>query len=310
MAGPSDPRPVPPTGPGSPSAPEDYFRRILDHVPDAVVTTDPLGRVTFANPAAEALYGIPEEMALGRGLADLLSAFDAGQGIGLDEVTGVVAREGRWHGEIVQRTPDGRDLLVEASVSLLRQEDGAVLGSVSILREVSDRKAAERLISHQASHDGLTGLLNRVAFMAELRSRLASGRPVTLAFLDLNGFKAINDSHGHERGDEILVAVAGRMAGGIRAGDIAGRFGGDEFVLLALGLEEPDAIVGYVDRITALFAEPVRARGGTVHPVGVSMGIAHSRPDDTPDTLLRRADSAMYEAKRSTEVASAYRVAP
>ena len=161
---------------------ERYLRQLLDHVSDAVVATDTHGRVTFANPAAQKLYGIAEDDAIGRGLLELLDMFDAGGNADVEEITGVVAREGHWHGELIQRALDGRDLVVEASVSILSDDDGIVLGSVSIVREISERKAAERVISFQATHDGLTGLLNRTAFMRELHDSLGGG---TLADLDL-----------------------------------------------------------------------------------------------------------------------------
>jgi diguanylate cyclase (GGDEF)-like protein/PAS domain S-box-containing protein len=288
---------------------ERYLRRILEHVPDAVVATDTYGRVTFSNPAAQKLYGIAGEDALGRGLLDLLALFDAGGHADVGEITGIVAREGAWQGELMQRALDGRDLLVEASVSVLRDDDGTVLGSVSILREISGRRAAERQIAYQATHDGLTGLLNRTAFLGELGASLAAGRRPTLVFLDLNGFKAINDLHGHDRGDEILQVIGGRLVGELRTGDAAARFGGDEFVLLAHELADAATADAYLQRIIALFDDPVRCRGGAAHAVGVSVGVAHSTADDDPDSLVQRADRAMYEAKRSTEIASAYRTA-
>jgi diguanylate cyclase (GGDEF)-like protein len=208
---------------------------------------------------------------------------------------------------LTQRALDGRDLLVEASVSMLADDDGTVLGSVSIIREISERKAAERQISYQATHDWLTGLLNRTAFMRELQESLTAGRQPTLIFLDLNGFKSINDLHGHDRGDEILRVIGSRLAGGLRPGDTAGRFGGDEFVLLAHGLTDRASSEAYLERIMTLFTDPVRCRGDITHTVGVSVGVAHSTSGDDPDELIRRADSAMYDAKRSTEVASAFR---
>ncbi len=288
---------------------ERYLRQLLDHVSDAVVATDTYGRVTFANPVAQSLYGIAEEDAVGRGLLELLDMFDAGGNTDVDEITGVVARDGRWHGELIQRALDGRELVVEASVSMLADDDGAVLGSVSIIREISGRKEAERQISYQATHDGLTGLLNRTAFMRQLHESLTSGRQPTLVFLDLNGFKSINDLHGHDRGDEILRVIGSRLAGGLRPGDTAGRFGGDEFVVLAHGLTDEAAAGAFLRRIMSLFTDPIRCRGEVSHSVGVSVGVAHSSPGDDPDELIRRADRAMYDAKRSTEVSSAFRTA-
>jgi len=142
-----------------------------------------------------------------------------------------------------------------------------------------------------------------------LAASLAAGLRPTLVFLDLNGFKAINDLYGHDRGDEILQVIGGRLAGELRSGDVAARFGGDEFVLSAHELADTASTEAYLERILALFGHPVRCRGGQAHAVGVSVGVAHSTPEDDPDSLIQRADKAMYEAKRSTEVASAYRTA-
>jgi diguanylate cyclase (GGDEF)-like protein/PAS domain S-box-containing protein len=288
---------------------EEFFQTVLAHVADAVVTTDAYGRVTFANPAAERLYGMTLRAATGRRLADLHSRFQAASGETLDEITIAVAEHGTWQGEIAQRTPDGPDVLVEASISLLHDHTGTVLGSVSVLREISDRKAAEARTAYQADHDSLTGLLTRRAFMSELQVALDASRRLALVFLDLNAFKTINDLHGHERGDEVLRAVAGRLAGAIRSGDLAGRFGGDEFVILAHDLDDAARTKAFLDGITSLFAAPIRCRGGDTHLVGASIGVARSSPGDNPDGLLRRADTAMYEAKHSTETASAYRLA-
>jgi PAS domain S-box-containing protein len=272
---------------------EQFFRTVLDQVADAVITTDAYGCVTFANPAAENLYGISENDARGRNLTDLLSTFRTASGAALDHVTAQVATQGRWHGEITQRTPDGPDLLVDASISLLRDSHGTVLGSVSVVREISERKASERLIAYQATHDSLTGLLNRAAFMTALNTALRSRPAPILIFVDLNAFKAINDTHGHARGDEVLQAVAQRLTGAI----------------LAYHLHHHPAAKQFLDRLTASLLGPIPCRDGDVHRVGASIGIAHATPGDNPDTLLRKADMAMYQAKHSTETASAYRFA-
>lgn len=286
-----------------------YFQQVLDHVLDAVVTTDWHGRITYANPAAEKLYGIPQDEALGRKLPEILSTFDAGPAGGLDDVIAVMVRDGEWRGEIVQRTQSGPDLLVEATVSLLHDDLGEVIGSVSIVREISDRKRAEQMIAHQARHDGLTELLNRRSFMAELTSALADGGQPTLVFLDLNGFKQVNDRCGHERGDEILQSIAGRLSSGVREGDLVGRFGGDEFVLLFRDSNDPVLTVQLLGRVMDLFANPVHCRDGTAHHIGASVGVAATRPGDMADAMIRRADAAMYEAKRTAETSSAYSVA-
>ncbi len=287
---------------------ERYLRRILEHVSDAVIATDVSGRVTFANPAAQQLYGIAGEAALGRNIGELLAMFDEEGIADIGAIAAVVARDGHWNGELLQRSLDGRKLLVEVAVSSLRDDDDSVLGSVSIVREISGRRAIERQIAHQATHDGLTGLLNRTAFLKELDDSLKQEKVPTLVFLDLNGFKAINDLHGHDRGDDILRVIGERLSGALRPGDAAGRFGGDEFVLLLHDVSDQGAMNAFLERIMAGFNEPVRCRNGATHAVGVSVGVAHFTAGDDSDSLIHRADGAMYEAKRSTEVASAYRM--
>jgi diguanylate cyclase (GGDEF)-like protein/PAS domain S-box-containing protein len=288
--------------------PETYFRQVLHHVADAVVTMDIHRRVTYANPAAERLYGIRAATAEGREISELMGPFVAAGGETLAEITAAVALGGHWEGEIAHQGPDGEDLLIEVAVSLLKSEDGSILGSVSILREISDRRALERLLAHRATHDDLTGLLNRAGFMAALADRLNGEGGSTLLFVDVNGFKAVNDSHGHQRGDAVLQAVAGRLGAVARRSDLVGRLGGDEFVILTDALDD-ETLAGFLARVASLFTMPVHCRGRATHMIGASIGAARSRPGDDPDALIRRADEAMYEAKRSAETATAYRIA-
>lgn len=162
--------------------------------------------------------------------------------------------------------------------------------------------AAHDRLRHAASHDALTQLANRVLLLERLSERLANARragdQVGVCYLDLDGFKAVNDQHGHDAGDILLVEVARRMQAQLRAGDTVARMGGDEFVVLLApspGLSWPKVL----DRLTSAISAPVRLANGQVVEVGVSMGLAASDGDmDTPAALLARADQAMLEAKR------------
>ncbi|PWK47223.1 diguanylate cyclase (GGDEF)-like protein [Actinoplanes xinjiangensis] len=154
---------------------------------------------------------------------------------------------------------------------------------------VREQERAQAQLAHQARHDPLTGLANR----SVLSDELERPGPVAVLYLDLDGFKEVNDTHGHEAGDLVLSTVAGRLSAAVRATDLVVRLGGDEFVLLCPGLPQAEAI-GLAERVLADVAQPITFRG-TVLDIGASIGIAADAPDRD---VLRSADMAMYEAKK------------
>jgi diguanylate cyclase (GGDEF)-like protein len=176
------------------------------------------------------------------------------------------------------------------------------------VREWGLRVQAERDVRDLGYHDALTGLPNRRAF-DEALARLAEGpghATHAVLMLDLNGFKEINDVHGHGAGDAMLRAVAGRIAGAVRDGDCAARLGGDEFAVIAPMLASPQSAVAIAGRIAASITRPVMI-DGSAHRVGTGIGIALARGGDVhPAELVRRADVALYAAKR--ERGEAWRV--
>ncbi|MEP9359886.1 GGDEF domain-containing protein [Sphingomonas sp. KR3-1] len=168
------------------------------------------------------------------------------------------------------------------------------------LRERKKRLRAERDARDFGYHDALTGLPNRRAFDEALAR--AQGLHAVL-MLDLNGFKAINDTHGHGTGDAVLRVVADRIAGAVRDGDTAARLGGDEFAVIAPGLDNPETAKAIAARLAASIARPIFVEGRTLH-VGTGIGIALARGRDlAPEEQTRRADRALYAAKRSDGVA-------
>jgi diguanylate cyclase (GGDEF)-like protein len=168
------------------------------------------------------------------------------------------------------------------------------------IRYAVERKRAEVRLARLALHDPLTGLPNRLLLDDRLDHALTRRRrtgQVALFFIDLDGFKAVNDAHGHAAGDELLVQVAERLREGLRAGDTVARLGGDEFVVLCEDVNDVDATIALADRMAVRLADPYALSVGPVR-VSAAVGVAVAGDDDAP-SLLRRADAAMYAAKRS-----------
>jgi diguanylate cyclase (GGDEF)-like protein len=195
------------------------------------------------------------------------------------------------------------------AVIILSEPGGRVTADERRLLELSGRlaaiavkeAAAEADLAYRATRDVLTGLANRAVFLDHLESALArvERRPwlVALLFLDLDGFKPVNDRLGHEAGDELLRVIASRLRDVLRPSDTIARFGGDEFAMLCEDLTDDDDACALAERVGAVIAEPITIEG-TVVSVTASIGIALARgPGSDPGILLRTADKAMYEAK-------------
>jgi diguanylate cyclase (GGDEF)-like protein/PAS domain S-box-containing protein len=195
---------------------------------------------------------------------------------------------------------DGRVVGVVISSSIVRSAEEHVELVVHV-EDVSERKAMEARLTHQALHDGLTHLPSRALFLDRLEIALRHGEregsPVSILFLDLDRFKAINDSHGHEVGDAVLTAVARRLAALVRPGDTAARFGGDEFTILCDGADAAEARL-IAERIADAIEAPIRLPRQSDMRLRLSIGIATAGPPSvTADILVRDADMAMYAAK-------------
>jgi diguanylate cyclase (GGDEF)-like protein len=281
---------------------------LLDATDDIVLVCRADGAVVHANRIAAELLGWPERAAH---LEQLLGPRER---IRLrDEVLPTTVDAGHWRGELVLEPIDGMER--PSSVTVVRHRDPAAgdrdatsddapsddgdlisfhAHDITELREALDRIAA------QATRDPLTGLPNRTLLDEHLPAALSrarrSGGMVSVLFVDLDGFKAVNDTLGHEAGDVLLVAVAGRLRAAVRETDLVARLGGDEFVLVLEGLRRPQDVTIVAKRVVDAISEPVPLPG-TLASVTASVGFALGDGDAFADSLLRQADAAMYAVK-------------
>ncbi len=288
------------------AASEARFRALVQHSSDVITIVGSDQRYLYVSPSVRAQFGYDPADVIGRRMQGFVHPDDLPAL--LDALA--TARGGPVTLRYRVRHADGSWREVESIGRNLRDEP-AVRGFVFNTRDVTERAELEAALVRQAYHDALTGLANRAYFGDRLREALArahaAGNPgrVAVLVLDLDGFKAVNDSFGHAAGDALLVEVAERLLQATRGGDVVARLGGDEFaVLLERVQEDADAAAVAVRVLTAL--EPSFTVGGRRTVVGVSVGIARGAvasddvPDDVPTdapALLRNADVAMYEAK-------------
>jgi diguanylate cyclase (GGDEF)-like protein/PAS domain S-box-containing protein len=296
---------------GALQASEARFREMLENVRLAAVVTDLEGRITFCNEYLAELSGWWEDELLGRIWSETFTPPDelemeqrAQRGV---EGGSVVA-----HYESSILTRSGERRLFSWNNTLLRDANGEVVGQASVGEDITDRRRAEQELERLAFHDPLTGLPNRILFHEHLDVALAraqrAGCGVAVLYVDLDDFKLVNDSFGHNAGDELLCEVAARLTGSTRASDVVARQGGDEFLILIADVETSDSgdLVDVGD-VARRVAEQVRAAlqrplmlADTEIYTSASLGIS-LYPADAPDaeSLLKHADIAMYKAKES-----------
>ncbi len=274
---------------------EARLQAILDNAADAIITVDQGGTVLSANTAACALFVHAPEQLPGLRVERLLELPD-GDGA---EALPRLAQDGAAARELVGITSAGArfPLSISASQVKLRQESIFVC----MIHDLTEQRRAQEHIYQLAHHDPLTGLENRFSLNLHLEQLLTqarrAGQVVALLFLDLDHFKKVNDSHGHQTGDLLLVEVAQRLRELLRDVDIIARLGGDEFIVVMAGALTPDLVSAVAVRIVQSLAAPYQLEGQTMY-CGSSVGIAMF-PSDAANagTLLRHADTAMYVAK-------------
>ncbi len=271
-------------------------RALIEHAPDIVAIVAPDGsRLTYSSPAVEIVLGHDPATAQTLRMDELVHPDDWRHlAAAFADVVGDVEATEVRRAVIRCRHASGDFRHLEMYLSN-RSHDGDIAGIVINARDISDRVELERSLSHQASHDQLTGLANRASFVDLVQRELAEATvetSVAVVFLDLDGFKEINDSRGHGAGDEVLMTVAARLLTLTRDRDHVARLGGDEFALAVVGAD-PGPLA---ERLLQVVSEPIEIGGGPVQ-IGASVGIAIAAGSTDVDDLLRDADVAMYDAK-------------
>lgn len=272
--------------------------RVIEETGDAVVVSDALDRIEMVNPAFLNMTGMSPTEVVGRS-AELLGLSPLRESH-LPGVTDALREGTRWSGESRQICVDGRTLDTWLSVSTLRNEQQRVTQHIRVFSDISVLKAQQRELVEQARHDSLTGLPNRRAFGERLHQAMARARrqPQTLAvlFVDLDGFKAVNDQLGHAAGDQVLMEVSRRLLSCVRLTDCVCRLAGDEFTVILEGAGNPGELIRICQRILDRLSQPHQLAGAP-WSVTPSIGAAVYEAGESLDGLCERADAAMYAAK-------------
>ena len=281
------------------SSSEERFRSLVQNASDVVILVNAEGRIEYVSPAVRQVMGYAPDDELGKGVLDYVHPDHFAEvGERFVEVASEPGRSTRM--ELRARHHDGSWRWVDATATNLLH-DQAVGGLVINYRDITDRKALEEQLRHQAFHDPLTGLANRALLRDRIDHALSHRRDGTsisaVMLMDIDDFKLLNDSLGHEAGDAALAAVAGRLSEVLRPADTAARLGGDEFAIFVEDISSPDEAVRIGERVLTAVQKPLRL-GNRRLLLRSSLGVALAeRGKQASDELLRNADVAMYRAK-------------
>jgi len=281
---------------------EDELRlaaRVFESIDEGIVVTDPAERIIAANPAFERMSGYREDELRGQ-RASLLASRRHDQRF-FAQMWEKVHASGRWQGELWARSKNGEEGPYLMTLSAVRDDEGAVINHVGVMRDISHIKRSQEQLEYLANYDALTGLGNRNLFMSQLKVGLDRAarhhRRLALIFVDLDNFKSVNDTLGHDVGDQLLAEVARRIKASVRQEDVVCRLGGDEFTVYVEDFADPEGLVSTAQRLVQSIAEPYQLGQHRVE-VTASVGISIYPNDGTTIAeLIRNADTAMYKVK-------------
>jgi diguanylate cyclase (GGDEF)-like protein/PAS domain S-box-containing protein len=269
---------------------------IVDEIKSGVIVTDRTGKIVDTNKAARAIFNVKENEILGKYGKEFFSSYPE-----------IIKHCGSKEEKILNFEIDYHDesKIFEISITPLINSGKEYLGCILLLRDISEKIKSEEILAFAASHDYLTGLPNRYFFMELFEKEISQSKrrkdSFAIVYVDLDGFKKVNDLYGHDIGDLFLRHVSQCFTEVIREGDIVARFGGDEFVILLTDVKDKLDIEKVIGRIFTSFSEGYDMNG-TIVPIKASIGVS-IYPDDGDDseTLLKKADLAMYDIKNTPE---------
>jgi len=275
---------------------------VFTHAHEAIMITAPDGRIIDVNAAFSRMTGFSREEALGQNPRILKSGRQSDEFYATMWKT--LVENGQWSGEVWNRRKNGEVFAEMQTISAVHDEHGNIQRYVALFSDISRLKEHESQLEHIAHYDALTSLPNRVLLADRLHQAMAQAQRrkqrLAVAYLDLDGFKAVNDHHGHDAGDQLLMTVSTRMRQTLREGDTLARLGGDEFVAVLVDLDAVADSVTLLSRLLAAAAQPVHV-DDLVLQVSASVGVTFypQTEEVDADQLLRQADQSMYQAKLS-----------
>jgi len=282
------------------------FLAIIKSMGSAVMITDTYGCIYMMNPVAEALTAWKQDEAVTKNLTEVLSLVDKDTGLIMKDLTTQVIQTGvvlNLPETLTLMTKNHTEIQIGGSIAPIRDDDGNMIGTVLVFQDITQRKLIEAQLVRNAFYDALTGLPNRVLFLERLtqvfeRGKRRNNDRYAVLFLDLDGFKKINDSFGHSVGDDLLIEVARRLESCLRSGDTVARFGGDEFAILIEDIKDVTDATNVAKRIQETLRLPLELKEHEIL-IAASIGIAlNCSSYEQPENLLRDADMAMYHAKQ------------
>ena len=279
---------------------------IINSMGCALIVTDANGCIQMMNPIAELITGWKQSEVFGKDLVEVVNLVDKDVGKTIENLARYVIEAGEvlnLRENCTLITKDGKEIAIGDNVSLIRDHNGNITGAVLVFQDITKRKQTEAQLIRNAFYDGLTALPNRVLFIDRLRqaierSKRRSDYYFAVLFLDLDGFKEINDRFGHGIGDDFLVAIARRLESCLRGGDTVARFGGDEFTVLLEDIKDITDATNAAKRIQDSLRLPLNLNGyqlSTTASIGIAWNFSNY---EEPANMLRDADIAMYQAKR------------